>query len=83
MLDALAQLLLLGAHQVICARCGRESHLEPDCYATFDVDGFELSDVSDSESDSGTDDDCCFRCGREGHWSSNCYSRTDVHGKPL
>jgi hypothetical protein len=27
-----------------CYRCGRTSHWSPDCYATYHVDGSELSD---------------------------------------
>ena len=39
-----------------CYRCGRTSHWSPDCYATTHVDGYELSEVEDSEDDDEDED---------------------------
>tara|TARA_Y100000389_G_scaffold91578_1_gene88184 strand:- start:1746 stop:2495 length:750 start_codon:yes stop_codon:yes gene_type:complete len=55
--------------RVGCNRCGRTSHKEKDCYASVDVDGYELCDVSSEETDSEETDSeeevwCCSYCNR-------------------
>ena len=37
----------------VCFRCGRPSHWIADCYAAFDVDGYEIN--RDSDAGSGSD----------------------------
>ncbi len=51
-----------------CERCGRDSHVEDDCYATFGIDG-EMLD--------------CARCGRDSHCADECYARFDINGRRL
>ena len=41
---------------MFCSRCGRDSHNESDCYATFDIEGDVISDYDDS--DESDDSDC-------------------------
>lgn len=53
-----------------CNRCGRTSHKEKDCYASVDVDGYELCDDLSEETDSEETDSeeevwCCSYCNRE------------------
>jgi predicted GIY-YIG superfamily endonuclease len=49
-----------------CKRCGRSGHFVKDCYATFDVNGYRISDESsDSDSDSDYDsEDVVWGCGK-------------------
>ena len=51
-----------------CKRCGRDTHSENDCYATFGIDG-EMLD--------------CARCGRDTHSADECYAKTDINGRRL
>ena len=62
-----------------CTICGRKGHFAAACFASTDIHGNELVDISDSESES--DSDTCHRCGREGHYASECYARKNVHGR--
>ena len=51
--------------QDCCNRCGRNSHWEKDCYASADVNGYELGDNSSDESSEEIEVWCCNYCDRE------------------
>jgi predicted GIY-YIG superfamily endonuclease len=53
-----------------CERCGRD-HSTENCYATYDINGDEISDSSDEE--------MCERCGRD-HSTEKCYATYDING---
>ena len=55
----------MDMRQIECDRCGRNSHLEDECYAKYDIDGEPLE---------------CHRCGRESHFEDQCYATFDVDG---
>jgi len=57
-----------------CQRCGRDSHLDDNCYATKDIDG---KFIEESESESEIQ---CERCGRESHTIEDCYATKDIDG---
>jgi hypothetical protein len=48
-----------------CERCGRDNHIEQNCYATRDINGCQIEDDSsdDSEyySDTSSNVDCCIQ----------------------
>ena len=75
---------------IACERCGRTNHTADRCYATTDVEGYEInSDESEEEfyeSDSGEENSyniVCYRCGRPGHTKPNCYAETHTKGYQL
>ena len=67
--------------QIICSRCGRNSHTVQNCYARSTVDGKSL--VAEGRKSSKFIGEGCFRCGRTSHWVSDCYATYDVHGERI
>jgi predicted GIY-YIG superfamily endonuclease len=59
-----------------CFRCGRQSHMASDCYATIHINGYELSEDDDSDDDIIV----CFRCGRQSHMANDCYATIHING---
>jgi predicted GIY-YIG superfamily endonuclease len=51
-----------------CERCGRDSHVKADCYATIDIDGRMLD---------------CLRCGRDSHGTDQCFATIHINGRRL
>lgn len=67
-----------------CKRCGRNGHDISNCYASTDIDGYDISDSDTSnDSDFSDDDNACFRCGKYGHYANKCRAKTSVDGKIL
>jgi len=79
----------------VCERCGRTSHTTNRCYATTDVNGFDIDSTEDEFSEYDTEDEfseydtedefseydiVCYRCGRSGHTRPNCYALTHAKG---
>lgn len=60
---------LQDRQQLVCFRCGRDSHFADRCFAKRDVNGSEIFDE---------DDEVCFNCGRPGHFANECYARRQV-----
>ena len=80
-----------------CLRCGRNSHLAKDCFASTHIDGRRLRGDAD-EGFATTDPGCrasrrtapshgiangCFRCGRASHWANDCYAKTHIDGRQI
>jgi hypothetical protein len=61
-----------------CERCGRDSHSEENCFATFDIDGRKIYDQP-----SPVNQMSCNRCGYPGHVERNCFATYSVDGRKI
>jgi hypothetical protein len=77
--------------EVVCARCGRDTHDASSCYAKTHVDGSELR-LAKAKKEKKREPKKrekkqrqaspvqCQRCGRDSHDASSCYAKTVLPG---
>lgn len=68
---------------VICSRCGRTNHARESCFATSDIDGYEIDEAASGDSSDDDDEADCARCGRDGHTREECFARVDIDGTSI
>lgn len=69
-----------SATPIKCHRCGRYTHVEDECYASYHVNGSRLSIYSNDNNNRKCGGPCCYRCGRPGHLATHCTEGRHVDG---
>eukprot|EP01041_Mallomonas_annulata_P003580 gene3580-7119_t len=66
-----------------CNRCGRNNHIDDDCFAKNHLNGTILEDFITTNTTNARKKsfkEICIRCGKKGHNEKDCYSRTHASG---